>query len=659
MAEVFDVDSDLCRSLFIGRKAEANRLSTFREQPIEVIPGVMSNDAAFLAFKDSLSRRLTDSFPETVDEDGRVSGNGVRSNFYGIRHVSGFPMLPATYPLTSNEYLREQADLVNAFSSEIDENFFRAFVRLFFSGLEPSAIPVKKNSSSVLPFCTKDQNEKESLMRFALDSGQKAGELMLGGDYETAWKQFYIGGAYFVVYRQQASDKVTLEEDGSFSAKDRPVADLEFAQTGGREGSFSPASKRFGNEVDFRVPDGFFRARNRTAKGGPLGMNATLMPIAHAVRKHIYDAYAYTFHHTTRASTESDVRDLSYVIAADVSNHDWYWPHFILDVVKDELLNLGFADWWVELYVTKSRLPDFVTNVGPNSTNLLNGDYRAPSNSGGLPSGNAFTDIEGTLLMAFVYFLIQVKHTYPRLLREGRNVESATQVVHAYLRGELPIVLKNKSDDALLGWKDGALTPAARDLQQKMKDDEKISEYMIVSYEHGGAFLGSILHYPDSAEISNVVLTGNILSYVTNQFSPEYGIYSGRGDRSKAKRPYAGLAWNTMRENYGSCPIFDEVKDIIEWEWSKVYGESYDLMRKAWAYRDEKALADDIRNNTDTTLKAVSPVDVEVLIDPSRAEWKYAKDDVSDTVRSLLFKGIPTEDVEPFFNSVVNPIRNQ
>lgn len=654
--KIFLPGDPVCDALFIGRKAERNKTKQFREGPVQVLPNVFSNDAAFLLFKDNLSHRLTSEFGASVDEDGRVSGNGVRSDFYGARHVSGYPMIPATYPLVSNEYLREQKDLVNKFVSIEHENYFRALVRLFFSDLEPQAIPIKKNSSSVLPFCTKDENEKRSQVKFSLSNALKAGGMMLKGDYTTPWIQYHIGGAYFTVYRQQASDSVMLSGK-TFTAKERLVADRDFAQSGGRNGTFLPSSKAFGNEIDFNVPEGFFRARNRTAKGGPLGMNAPLMPIAHSVRKRIYHEYDYSFHHTTRASIESDVRDLAYVIAADVSNHDWYWPHFILEVMRSELLSMGFAPEWVELYVTKSKLPDFVTDIGPDSVNMLNGDWRKPSNSGGLPSGNAFTDIEGTIFMAFTYFMIQVEHTMPILMKHGKTVEQAVPVMHDYLKGNLPIKIKNKSDDALLGWSDGALIPAAKKLQDKMRNNEQVSPYMIVTYEHGGAFLGSILLYPATRKMSDVVLIGNIQSYVTNQFAPEYGIYSGVGDRSKAKRPYGGLAWNTMRENYGSCPIFDDVKNVIEREWSVVYGESYDAMRRAWAHADEAALADNIRTSTTTSLPGLSDVDIEVLMDPSRAEWKYAASDISTTVKDLLFKGIPVEEVEVFFNSVVNPKR--
>jgi len=286
--------------------------------------------------------------------------------------------------------------------------------------------------------------------------------------------------------------------------------------------------------------------------------------------------------------------------------------------------------------------------------NVLLGDWRKPSNSGGLPSGNAFTDLEGTIGMSWIYFLIQAEHTYPALMKNGDSPEKAFEVIGQYLQGALPIRLKDKSDDAILGWSDTMFIPAAKALQAKMAKGEQVSPYMHVTYEHGGAFLGSILYYPKTLDMSQVTLMGNILSLVNNQFSPEYGIYSGLGDRRKSKRPFGGLAWNTIRENYGTSPIYDEVMDIIEYEWAQVYHSSYSAMRREWAAADEAAMAKMVHEDTKTQMRGLTAIDVEVLMDPSRAEWKYDEADINQDILASLFNGIGLEHTEPFFNSVVN-----
>lgn len=647
----FGEDHDLVKALFT-RESDRQRLSRYREGPIEVLPGIMSNDPTFLTFKDVLSRKATEAFPPTVDDLGRVSGNGVRSNMYGIRHVSGYPMLPATMVMSSNEYLRESAGLVNSFQSERDEKIFRAFVRLFFSNLSPRKVKVKKNSSSVAPYFTKDVALKEIQMRQALDDCLDAGALMLKGEFEECWNRFRIGGAYYTVYRQQASDVIDLV-GAEFVAKERKVSDLLHALSGGRKGRNYPANKNFGNEVDFNVPNGFFRARQRSAQGGPLGTNSPLMVVATAVRERIYRDFAYSFHHTTRMSLEADFQQLKLMIAADVSSHDIYWPHFPLEVVRDELIKMGFDERYVALMYYKSKLPSYVTGVGPDVPNVLNGDWRNPSNTGGLPSGNAFTDIEGTIWMAFVYFLIMADHTYPQLLKSVRSDEDAEMVVSDFLQGKLPIKMKNKSDDAILGWSDPALVPSALELQSKMERGEQVSPYMIVSYEHGGAFLGNVLLYDSARNPATLKLIGNANSMIVNEFSPEYGVYNGHGNRAAAKRPYGGLAWLTMHENYGTCPVYHAMRELVERVWSDTFGFSYSLFRKEWAEKDQMDLARNVREQSNITSLDLTAIDVEVLMDPSRAEWKYSDHDVSASVRDLLFRGITAEEIEPLFKQIV------
>lgn len=652
---VYQPGDAVCDALFRGNAAKRNQMKEYREGPIETFPGILSNDPRLLKFKADLSVLATKKFPETLDSQGRVMGNGVRSNFYGLRHVNGFPMGPATWPLVDNSFLREKNGLANKFTKAWHETVLRALVELFFTDLEPVPLKLNKASSSMIPHYTKDMTEKQGIVLRSLAHGREAGELMLKGDYENAFLGYGVGGAYHTVYRRQSSDAISFE-DGVFVPKPRPVASLEYALSGGREGSFNPASKSFEDlppQGDkFPIPGGFFRERNRTAKGGPLGMAGTLMPVAQAVRKAIYRKYAYTYHHTTRASIQEDVRKYDYAIASDVSNHDIFWPHFTLDTIADQLKKIGYSEWWTELYLTKSRLPDYVTDVSPTEGRKLLGDWRHPSSSGGLPSGNPFTDLEGTIVMTWVYFMIQVEHTYPELIPMLQTRTGALTALTRYLKGELPIRLKDKSDDAVLGWSGRAFVSKAKRLHAAMTAGDPVSDYMLVTDERGGAFLGSIFLYPSAGDAGGVVLIGNIISYLVNMFSPEYGVQSGVRDRSKVKRPFGGLAWSTMAQNYGSSPIYSEVKDMVEFVWGKCFASSYSFFREEWLRADQLALREQLERVSNSALPDLSLTDIEVLSDPSRLDWKYDREDVNPAILDALFNGVGLTHVQPFFESV-------
>lgn len=651
-APVYQVDDPLVKIMFKGRAAERARLSEYREGPIDTFADIMSNDPRLLRFKDNLSRKLSAEHSENVDEYGRVYGNGLISNFYGIRHVSGFPMKPSSYPLYSNIHHREKAGLANDFVKPWHKNVLKAIVRLFFSDLEPVSLRLRKGSSSVAPFFEKAMHKKMDIVRFSLNNAERAAILIGKGDHVNAWKNFQIGGVVRWLHRRQSSDAISFD-DGSWTFKPRKVNDLEYAISGGERGSEIVASKAL-NDVDFSVPDGFARERNREVAGVPLGINSIGMPIAQAVRKRIYSLYSYSYHHTTREEMANDLRKWDFTIAADVASHDVYWPPFVLEAIADELLEMGYSGWWVDLFRMTAHLPYFVTGIAKNVPNVMIGDWRNPSSNRGLMSGDSFTDIKGTILMTWVYLILQIEHTAPQYEQRCQTVESSLSLTHQYLQGALPILLKDKSDDALLGWKSSILKPAAIKLQERMKKGESVSPYMIVGYEHGGAFLGNILLYPTNKQQSELILTGNIQSMLINQFSPEHGVDAKRRDRANVKRPFPGLAWETIPTVYGSCDLFSNVSEAIEREWFDSFGFSYRKYREDMLEQDKRKLRQYTKEVSALSgLRDLSLIDQEVLATPEKLMYKYTPDDVSSSVDEFLFHGLPLEEVEPFFNSVV------
>jgi hypothetical protein len=651
-APLYYPGDELCDMLFQSPSAMRNRDKIYREGPIEIEEEIWSNSPDFLKFKDKFSREAMKWQPD-VDAQGRVFGNGLRSDFNGMRHVNGYPMLPATYPLSDNRLLREKEGLANTFTEQWHSTVCDALVELFFEDLEPVRMKMRKGSSSCVPFFDKQMSKRVEAAKFSLSTALDAGDLMLKNKHYEAFTRYQMGGAVFVVYRRQSTDAISFDaKTHQWTFKDRPVADLEYAVSGGTRGTFKPASKEF-TDVDFHVPDGFARERNRTAMGGPWAMNAALAPIAQSVRKRIYDLFAYSTHHTTRASIQADLRSWKFTIAADVSNHDWFWPTFLIDSIADKLLSMGFDERWVEIFKTCNLLPRYVTDVGPDLPNVLIGDPTDPKIHGGLTSGNSFTDLFGTIGMILFYFIIQVEHTYPQIIPALKEPRRAKELMQLYLKGKLPIVIKDKSDDALLGWTDNILVHKAEKLMQKMQNGDQISPYMKVTYEHGGAFLGSILYYPKDKTPAGLNLIGNIQSLVTNLFSPEYGVQSAVSDRSKVKRPFPGLAWESTQQVYGSCPLYGDVIELIEKTWYDVYGESFISRRQRFLEKDKALLARYVKEFKQVGLPDLTAIDLEVLNDPTKLEYKFAESDVSMEVLDFLYQGLTVEEIEPYFRSVV------
>lgn len=618
---------------------------------------IYSDDPRLLRTKTRVAHAVA-ALGQDVDEDGRVFGNGISGSALNMLHIPGYAMYNATVPLVDNTFRREAEELSNVITQPWHQFLFKSFFRLALSGLEPRSVPVKKGSSSCFPLFTTDNAEKAQKVMEYLDNMAAAGELVFSGDYRTAFELYEVGGAYYVLYRVQSSDKVTEDENGKLHFKDRDVADAEYALSGGQKGKLAPANKRFLNDELGEFSNMFGRGRKRTAFGGPLGVNAPLMVVAVPIRANIYDKYAYSFHHTTREQKRQKLTNAVSIIATDVSDHDMLWPwRIVLPAAIEVFTELGLASWWISLFVISMKLPMYITAAGPDLGHFLLGDLDHPDMAVGLPSGNAFTDLLGTAGMSVIYAMIQIEHTAPHHIKALRTQEATDQWFHAYLQGQLDIAQMSKSDDAFLVWtKSASLQTRAlsHQLLEKMKRGERVNDYMKVSYEHGGALLGDILLYDHTKSLDKAYFVGNVLSWLRNTFAHEYEAYSPR-------RPYPGIAEESTTQVYGACPAYARIRAIVEEIWFEEFGFSFSAMRDYQCTRDKAQLAADLaamRENgpaltaADITLNDLTVIELEVLSDPSKLQWKFKAEDVRVQLRHLLIPGISAEAVKPYFDSI-------
>lgn len=665
---IFLVGSKKVSALFQTGQARRAMERRFTEGPIEVINGHMSNDPRVLAVKKGIGAEGTALFPATVDDFGRTSGNGVTSNFYSSQHVNGFPMIPATWPVTDNSKLRAAQHLANSFVKPWHEKIFRSFVRHTFKGIVSVPLKWRKGSSTAVPEFTTSDSRKATLAREAMKDAEKAGRMMLSGDFEGAFVVYGIGGAYYAVYRAQSTDKVSLEE-GAYVFKLRPVTDLQYAVSGGTKGERKNSSKSVEGLLDTngnQISKDFARERRRTAQAIPGKLGFALMPIAQAARANLYKKFPFSFHTRSRTDLQAKLRKWDSTVAVDVSDHDILWFGFILDAWKDELLKLGYADWWVELFITSLKLPIYVSAPGPGQGGVLLGDWAEPNLNAGLSSGNPFTDLLGAGGMAPNYLITQVEHTAQEhipFLERATDAE-VDVFTSSYWSGELDFACKSKGDDALMLWKGKENVRRSTKLLELMKevnesDDERrsveINPYIKITYEHGAAYLGHLVLFDSSFELSKTVLTGNPLSMIRNMWSPEYTVNSHIKKRSGQKRPYPGLAWGDLSSNYGTCPIYGELKELVDKVYFDIYGSSYSAFRERLLFDDTKKLATDLsyqRVEVPEDLGWLTPVEKEVIASPEKLQYKYLPTDVRPEILALFSRGINEKIVHDYVLSV-------
>jgi hypothetical protein len=666
-------------------KAITNAVRVESIKQLYIFPHHHSFSENYLAFMDMLSVRLSNEFKPNVDEStGYCFGNAVRGNFYGLRHVPGVPMTPATYTLISNRHRREALKLARRPLKDWHYNLMLAWWINVIQDIKPTDLAIPRGTSSCAPEFTSKVSRKMEIAREAFRDAEVCGNLMLKGDYASPWIDYKMGGAVYIVYRLQVTDKVAYDpKTRIYTPKGRWVADLDYALSGGLEGELKESDKtKYVKEIFAENGIGiknFFSCRKRTAAGAPLKLNSAIGVIADAMRQNMYDKYGITYHDRTREQKTRDVHEFDMAILADVADHDLLWGEYNLEIMIEAFKICGFADWWIALFHRSMTLPQYVTSLSSEDGNTLIGEWDKPNPLSMLLSGSKFTDICGTGGMTPIYAIGQIEHTAPHHIPNLSSLSKAILWVDNYLKHKLDIAQKSKSDDGLLLFRTPRVVAKAKLLQTKLvhvdnKEGEYkdfiFSNYMIIGYEAGGAYLGDLLYFDSSLDLKRSKFIGNIMSFVNNKFAPEYSCPpegTPINQYGRYRRKFPGLAWESAFEVYGDCPIFSQVVEVIEDCWSLTIGGSFQGYMNRLLEEDRKKVslyALEVAKELDIQIASLQDADLtaidrEVLADPSKIHYKFQPDQISTFIHHLLFNKIPKEEVAPYFYSIVQPGEKQ
>lgn len=658
--------------------------TTYGGQEIDVQPGIGSLAPGQLNNLNWLGTNLTKELPAQVDELGRVFGDGVRADFHGLWHLTGFPQERATFPIFDNSKLREEKGLSNTWKNKFDERLFRSIVRAFFKDLPDVKVKIKDRTSTSFPWFTSDVVEKKRKFAEMMGHVPQISKLFLAGDLVTAYKNYGVAGPSITIFRDQPTDKVSVKE-GRREAKLRSVADMEYAVSGGIKGQMIASSKQpsvWGQRFE-QLDDKFFCMRRRVAYAQSSGYSFLLLPVAQSARVAAYDTYGFTLHHTTAEQKRAKFADWEMNIAADVADHDLLWPiKLYIPALMDELKKLGYEAWWIEMFRCSLQTAIYVPGVAVGEGGILIGDWRAPNNFSGLVSGNPFTDILGSCGMIFCYALIQLTHTQPDVLDALTQSDDKflDEWRDRYMQGKEDIGAPSKSDDAFLLFRgDRSIVESSKTLMSMMKEEKQVSPYMLITLEHGGAMLGDIYLYDDTKRMSSARFIGNATSLPGKMWEPEYackltesikGMYEPNRLNMRA-RAYPGMAVPSRIEKYGSMPSYEKLTDLLEYSFNKFLAPTiglkfhpyFDKMaedHKKWMQNDlmerikimrERGLMVD-GGNTNYTL-----AEMEYVNEPDLVSWKFKTSEIREELLALNFGELDENLTLNFLDSVAPNVR--
>lgn len=663
-----DDDADAVLSpLFIQLKtgsANSNKTRQITIKPLEYLPKIFSTDPLYLKFLGALADRLERELPVSIDEMGRSKGNGVKKSWYFLRHVGGVPMNPATFVLADNRPKRTEYGLSNEWVDPLHCDLFKAICAVTLSSYANTGLKIAKGTSTGVPYFTTQTLAKRQLALDALVNAPKAALLMQAGNWEEAYLKYKIGGSYISVFRDQYNDGVS-KVNGQFVSKDRKVADMLYSRTNGRQGSLFVADKNPQHFTDLPIPNGYFAARRRLALAMPASLGAIIQAYAQAFRTGMYNKYPLIFKHTTRDSLAKKLAMHEEALFTDVSDHDTLWPSSLyVPAMVEVMRELGFSEGFLTLYETSLKLPVYMGaySYDDSVNHRLIGDWRKPDLSMGMPSGWPGTDLAGTQGMTFVYMLFIAQHVDKRLMNDLQRAyarsptwRSLAPIVDKWFKWEYDSALLDKVDDAITlarGECSEALVRVHREMASN--SEQSWSPYMRISYEEGTAFLGTQAIFAEDNDLSNVLLTGDISSYVKNIFLNEYSIDLGRPRESRSRR-YPGLALGSAFDVYGTAPAWKQVNSIIEEVYYDHFGSSFSAMREQWYEDDKQALAAELRAFA-ASIDSVhlSRQDLDVLADPAKLHYKYTPEDINPVIVEMLSSTIDGPELDGFYSFMID-----
>lgn len=560
--------------------------------------GINSLNPQYVKFKVALRDFLNENFKTTVNDDGFAVGQPIVGNFDALEAATGVPMYPLNTPPSDNlPLLNELGIETQGFKTKRHQKIFECIFDCMFGTYKPANTYVSKPSSSTFPFHLSGEESWDAKIGMAnkvLGSIDVWLDLIAKGDWIKLAAEYKTIMCYILSVRHQP-------ERGS---KDRRV-NLEDGTT--------TIAEKYAHLLELGVENAS-AMRVRTVYGLCGVINYVMSTMWTARREHYFHEYAATWHHTGPDQLFESLKGLVDQIGLDVTQMDQTVPRWFLEAYTARLPSI-MDDRIAKLVSFVNGAPYFAAALGPNSTNFLMGDPFDQSTwdiNVGLASGRWDNPDIGKLWMTFVYasFMDDVYPWFP-------DGEYKTNMIatHRFLKGkDERWTLLDMGDDAIAGAKTKA---AAFAMRGHLKEDMP-SPYAKLDLEFGLVFLGNVVYKDKSGILQRPA--PNPITYIVNRYCPERGI-TDRFNR------FWGFGFDQARIHYEMAgPIITELRESVDMIWN----QHVDYATPAQCAAEHRA-----RVHPNFPVASLSPIDREVMMDPSKLRWKFRPDEVSEDVINL------------------------
>lgn len=602
---------------------------------VEMYPNVFTMDASYLNYLSMMRERGQDLLTVSLDDEGFVGETGIHKPVSAFGTVSGYMADPMAYPLKDNTLLRESLGLPNDWRRERDRQIYREWVDLFFAAWYDRPVKITDKSKFGMPYMEYAKAIKGAIVERAL-SDQEFPKILkklearrlrdLRKDH-----QVILGG--IVGKRGQSDSAETI----------RMVADREYAMSGGRAGKLIQTDKKV-------VVDNISYPGCNAQRARPIvGYSTTANSIGQILSTgHLYAAYERFAPCLKFAELQDKIDELCdeflplapvlSCFAADISNFD----QTALAEFKWKEITASMATRWdpaiVSLQDLMHRAPYFTPalEVGGEAYWSGNPDNLNDFDSTGmLKSGHNMVTIVG-IIEVVGDFLITADYAFGNVLGNVKSI----------LEGDYHLRLWDKGDDHVI-WGE----PSAVQRYQEFataKDGDKVKySYFAIAPEDGKQFIGQLMQRTGPRSFKALP---RIHSLHEKSACNEHSVRT-------VFRPCWALGGFARKELYSASPAYDAYLELNRacWRDSGCEAKFGSLDAILDAGMDE---------GTTFWRQARTVIDLDVLINPQKLDYRYAEGAVSAGVVDL-FKSTIKQELTSFWahrlysGEILDPFRSK
>lgn len=294
------------------------------------IPNERSITPGYLKFLDIAYVLYKRDLKVSLDDDDYVGETGIHASHESMRTPPGYGMKQVTYLPVDNAAKCSELGLPSTWLRERDRQIYRELFRKVLSSWHVIDLKVAKNSKSGLPWLEYEVEKKIGMIRTIL-ANERNFNIVLDGVLKKSLERLFKDLRYVIAFVHNVRwqvDKI---------GKQRMIADLEYALSGGKRGKLYPSDKRVViGGVEY--PE-FSACRLRLIQGLSL-LPAAMEQIKFSGHmKHMFVRYPKTWHHRDVNEILSRLKTDEEIEAGDVSDYDstahWFMFEEFLSVMAE------------------------------------------------------------------------------------------------------------------------------------------------------------------------------------------------------------------------------------------------------------------------------------------------------------------------------------